>query len=58
MISFPHFKTNYWVAHFEEKKSMKNTRGFNVPLCRQVVIKQNTYTPFFFQLNITNHLIK
>lgn len=58
MISFPHFKTNFWVAHFEEKKSMKNTRGFNDPLCRQVVIKQNTFTFFFSQLNITNHLIR
>lgn len=47
MILFPHFKTNFWVAHFEEKKSMKNTRGFNDPLCRQVVIKQNTFTFFF-----------
>lgn len=34
MILFFYFKINFWVVYFEEKKLMKNIRGFNDSLCR------------------------
>lgn len=45
MISFPHFKTNFWVAHFEEKKSIPEAL---MTRCAAKWLSNRTHLHFFF----------